>query len=328
MTTENNITLARREVEIHNSLNHKHIVKLVDVFEQQQKLYLVMEYAEMGTLFDLKKKQNLPLKTKQKIFYQVLLAVKYLHENDIIHRDIKPENIFLDKKKNVKLGDFGWSRKLVKGEVRKTFCGTYEYMAPEILENKQQSKAVDVWSVGVLLYELMEGKSPFAGKNMIKIYQKIMQQKITFSIDVDPDLINLLMRILTLKVNKRPTIEEILQSSYVKKIRKKFYKKERTDPLVRIKRVQTEEIPPQLLSNTKIKDYSEILNTTQKSYHKKLTETSKKKDLKERIMNSLKPKPELRKIFQKKRKTDMEYKEISREKESPKKIKKELSFFK
>lgn len=65
-----------------------------------------------------------------------MLAVKYLHDRDIIHRDIKPENIFLDSKFNVKLGDFGWSRKLVNGELRKTFCGTYEYMAPEILENK------------------------------------------------------------------------------------------------------------------------------------------------------------------------------------------------
>ena len=91
-------------------------------------------------------------------------------------------------------------------------------MAPEILENKTQSKGVDIWSLGILLYELMEGKSPFKGKNMIKIYQKIIKQKITFSINANSEMINLLMKIFSIKVKKRPTIEDILMSNYVQKI--------------------------------------------------------------------------------------------------------------
>lgn len=84
-----------------------------------------------------------------------------MHGKNIIHRDIKPENILIDKHYNVKLADFGWSRELVSGVNRKTFCGTYEYMAPEILKLKPQSKKVDIWSLGILLYELFEGSSPY-----------------------------------------------------------------------------------------------------------------------------------------------------------------------
>ena len=87
-------------------------------------------------------------------------AVKYLHDNNLIHRDIKPENILLDENLVPKLSDFGWSA-IIKNEKRHTFCGTFEYMAPEMFENEEYTYSVDIWSLGILLYELYHGKSPY-----------------------------------------------------------------------------------------------------------------------------------------------------------------------
>ena len=85
--------------------------------------------------------------------------MKYIHSKGIVHRDIKPENILLDKNTDVKLCDFGWSA--LQADIWKTFCGTYEYMAPEIFENFTYNYSVDIWSLGILLYELFHGHSPF-----------------------------------------------------------------------------------------------------------------------------------------------------------------------
>jgi serine/threonine protein kinase len=102
----------------------------------------------------------LPEKESFKYFIQVTAAVQFLHSIGLAHRDIKPENILLDEDRNVKLCDFGWCVDVSKGE-RMTFCGTYEYMAPEIVDEKYYDYSIDVWSLGVLLYEMIHGFSPF-----------------------------------------------------------------------------------------------------------------------------------------------------------------------
>ena len=93
-----------------------------------------------------------------------------MHDNNLLHRDIKPENILLDSSSVPKLSDFGWSA-LVKNKSRNTFCGTFEYMAPEMYENEEYTFSVDVWSIGILLYELLHKRSPFEEKNAFKIYK-------------------------------------------------------------------------------------------------------------------------------------------------------------
>lgn len=115
------------------------------------------------------------------------------------------------------------------GETRRTFCGTYEYMAPEIITGKPQTKAVDIWSLGVLLYELFEGKSPYKGKNVNKIYKKIMEQKITFSTSSNPELISLILQMLTVKVQKRPDINQLVAHPFFAKAKGKnlAFKEER-----------------------------------------------------------------------------------------------------
>ena len=96
-----------------------------------------------------------------KFFYQTCLAMDYLHTRKIMHRDLKPENLLLDENLNIKLCDFGWSVEFNENEHRKTLCGTYEYMAPEIYYGDKQTVKTDVWALGILLYELMHGRPPF-----------------------------------------------------------------------------------------------------------------------------------------------------------------------
>lgn len=132
---------------------------------------MVLEYAPNGNLFQFMKKNEMDSSLKKKIFLSVCAALQFLHKKKVLHRDIKPENILLGSKFQVKLCDFGWSI----GDVikRKTFCGTYEYMAPEILEKKQYDEKVDIWSLGILLYELFHNKSPFWASTHEGIYKKI-----------------------------------------------------------------------------------------------------------------------------------------------------------
>lgn len=150
-----------REINTHFKLIHNNIARLYDYYEDKKAYYLIMEYVDNGTLFNkIQKANGLPEEKALKYFVQVSSAIFFLHENQLIHRDIKPENCLIDKNENVKLCDFGWTVEISKGE-RITFCGTYEYMAPEIIKEIPYNHMIDVWSLGVLLYELNHSFSPF-----------------------------------------------------------------------------------------------------------------------------------------------------------------------
>ena len=99
-----------------------------------------------------------------------------MHKRNLLHRDLKPENILLNKNYTPKICDFGWSAEIKNDEARATFCGTYEYMAPEIFENEEYDTSVDIWSLGILLYEILHGSSPFVGKSIFKIYKNIVKE--------------------------------------------------------------------------------------------------------------------------------------------------------
>lgn len=121
-------------------------------------VYLLLEYAANGSLFFYIHSINgLPEMLALRFFYQTALAVQYLHDNKLIHRDIKPENILLDEHFNVKLCDFGWSCYLEDDDCRTSVCGTYEYMSPEILYAGAHTGKVDIWCLGILLYEMLHG---------------------------------------------------------------------------------------------------------------------------------------------------------------------------
>ncbi|KAL4503402.1 hypothetical protein ABPG72_001008 [Tetrahymena utriculariae] len=166
----NMVEQVTNEVKIMYSLNHPYILKLYNHFEDESNIYLVLEYAQGGQLYvQLWKQPNHQFEEKKvaKYIFQLCKALEVCHSKGIIHRDIKPENILLDKDGNVKLADFGWSNfKQRESDIRTTFCGTLDYLAPEMLQtNHQHDFGVDIWSVGVLAYELLSGASPFAPKN-------------------------------------------------------------------------------------------------------------------------------------------------------------------
>ena len=174
------------EINIQSKIYHKNIVRLLNVKENDDSLYLIMEYAKNGSLFNyIRNKRFLTEDESFRFFSQIINAIYFLHKNDFIHRDIKPENILIFDNGECKLCDFGCCVEL-NGKQRSTFCGTTEYMSPEIVNKKQYSKEIDIWSLGILLYEMIHGYSPFKPNkenfNAKEVIEKIKLDDINFNI--------------------------------------------------------------------------------------------------------------------------------------------------
>ena len=207
-----------REIEIMYILNHPHCLRLKNHFEDDQNFYLVMPLAHKGQLYKiLRKFKKFDEKTTAQILRETISALQYLHsfKPPIIHRDIKPENLLLNNGGRVLLADFGWSN-FADGDVRKTFCGTPEYIAPEMLAKKGHDTRVDIWSVGVLMFELLAGYSPFVAKNNQDLYTNIKKLKIQWPKDMPPLAKNLIGKILRLNPTERISLEEILNHQWFK----------------------------------------------------------------------------------------------------------------
>ena len=207
-----------REIKIMYILNHPHCLRLKNHFEDDQNFYLVMPLAHKGQLYRiLRKFKKFDEKTAAQILRETISALQYLHSFNppIIHRDIKPENLLLNNGGRVLLADFGWSN-FNDGDVRKTFCGTPEYIAPEMLSKKGHDTRVDIWSIGVLMFELLAGYSPFVAKSNQDLYLNIKKLKIQWPKDMPPLAKNLIGKILRLNPSDRPSLEEILNHQWFK----------------------------------------------------------------------------------------------------------------
>ena len=165
----------KKELEIQWRLRHPHIIRLFGYFYDEKNIYVVLEYAQHGNLYQrLKRDKFFPEEKSRHIIRQIVSALIYMQERNVIHRDIKPENILIMDvdRMHVKLCDFGWSTHTID-ERRTTFCGTVDYVAPELIDQEPYDDKIDIWAVGILSYELLTGSAPFTGQTENDTYSNI-----------------------------------------------------------------------------------------------------------------------------------------------------------
>ncbi|KAJ3163572.1 hypothetical protein HDU86_000153 [Geranomyces michiganensis] len=212
------VTRLKREVRIMRLLHHPNITRLYDVIETDTQIVLTMEHVQGGELFDyIVAQKRLKDRVARRLFRQIISALDYCHQSSIIHRDLKPENLLLDKNKDIKIIDFGFVKLFDRQESLQTFCGSPFYASPEMILGKQyQGPEVDVWSMGVILFALLNGHLPFTDANTTELYRKIAQGIYeTRTSYMSPDSADLIKRMLTVDASQRATIAEIRQHRWV-----------------------------------------------------------------------------------------------------------------
>eukprot|EP00826_Nyctotherus_ovalis_P024939 TRINITY_DN1924_c0_g1_i7.p1 TRINITY_DN1924_c0_g1~~TRINITY_DN1924_c0_g1_i7.p1 ORF type:complete len:720 (+),score=256.08 TRINITY_DN1924_c0_g1_i7:160-2319(+) len=207
------------EIRIMYSLDHEHIVKLCNHFEDNEYCYLVLEYVPCGNLYNKLKHVGRFLETDAAQYLrEVISAVEYLHSLNppIIHRDIKPENILLSAKESAKVCDFGWSNFFNSKLVRKTYCGTPIYLSPEMIKQKGHDQRLDIWNLGVLLFEMLTGEPPFSGKDQVELFNNILNVKINYPKDFPQLAKDLVSKLLKPRPKDRLSLQEILMHPWIK----------------------------------------------------------------------------------------------------------------
>jgi serine/threonine protein kinase len=176
-------------------LNHPFLVRMYRSYQDSINLYMVMEYIAGGEMFShLRRLGRFSVDVGRFYLAEVILAIEYIHSFDIIYRDLKPENLLLDQNGHVKITDFGFAKKVEDRTF--TLCGTPEYLAPEIIQNKGHGKAVDWWAIGILLFEMLAGYPPFVDDHPFGIYEKILEGKIAFPNHFESNTKDLIKKLL------------------------------------------------------------------------------------------------------------------------------------
>lgn len=215
----------RNELSIFARCNHENIIRLFGAFEDQHYIYMIMELANDSNLFNkLKKAKKFSEKVAYEYLKDIIQALIYLHSQHpvILHRDLKPENILIHDGR-CKLSDFGWSN--VDAEFRNTFCGTPDYLAPEMILGSGHTEKLDIWTIGILMFELLHGKPPFSPKERIedqRMMQKIIEKnilkgEIEFSDELSTEAVDCIKQLLNSQESLRPSARDILELPFFKK---------------------------------------------------------------------------------------------------------------
>ncbi|GKT16058.1 Aurora kinase A [Aduncisulcus paluster] len=214
-----------REIDIQSHLAHEHILGLYGCFEDERRIYLILEYAGGGELYKkLTDQKKFPEAECSKYIRQISHAMIHMHSKHVIHRDIKAENILLDRYGDVKIADFGWSvHEPALGKKRRaTMCGTLDYLPPEMVRRHEYDEKVDIWSVGVLLYEFLTGNTPFFDEEASGTYKRILRCKIAkFPDHVSPEALDLVQKMLKIDPTQRITFKEVLKHKFIKQYEKR-----------------------------------------------------------------------------------------------------------
>ncbi|BFF89255.1 MAP/microtubule affinity-regulating kinase 4 [Drosophila madeirensis] len=206
-----------REVRIMKLLNHPNIVRLFQVIESERSLYLVMEYASRGELFDhLVKNGRMRERDARVIFRQLVSAIQYCHSKFVVHRDLKAENLLLDQHMNIKIADFGFGNTFDPNAQLETFCGSPPYAAPELfMGRKYAGPEVDAWSLGVVLYTLVSGSLPFDGGTLKELRERVLRGKYRVPYYISMDCENLMRKFLVLNPAKRTTLNAVMSDKWI-----------------------------------------------------------------------------------------------------------------
>ncbi|XP_032423476.1 serine/threonine-protein kinase SIK1 [Xiphophorus hellerii] len=212
-----NLEKIYREVQIMKLLNHPHIIKLYQVMETKDMLYIVTEYAKNGEMFDhLTSNGRMSEDEARKKFWQILTAVDYCHRHHIVHRDLKTENLLLDANMNIKLADFGFGNFYNAGEPLSTWCGSPPYAAPEVFEGKEyEGPQLDIWSLGVVLYVLVCGSLPFDAPSLPALRQRVTEGRFRIPFFMSQDCENLIRKMLVVDPAKRISVTQIKQHRWM-----------------------------------------------------------------------------------------------------------------
>lgn len=202
-----------REIDNMKLLDHPYIAKMYEVIEQGKNVYIIMEYLENGTLHqEIVKNGPLEETKARKYLLQLLEAVKYIHDHDLIHRDIKAENILIDRNSNIRLTDFGFSNSM---SVAKTVCGSPSYVSPEMITNSDYNGKTDIWSIGILLYFMLAGFYPFVSSSITKLMHVIVNSKLVFGNSIGQTAQDLITQMLTKDQNVRISIDKIMKHQWI-----------------------------------------------------------------------------------------------------------------
>ncbi|CAD8050287.1 unnamed protein product [Paramecium sonneborni] len=206
---EGDIERVKREIQILKLLHHPQIVKLYEVIETENHIYLFMEYANGGELFDyIDRVKQVTESEACKFFHQIISGLEYMHNQKVIHRDLKPENLLLTSDRDILIADFGLSN--LQKDILKTCCGSPCYAAPEMIQGEPYNgQLTDIWSCGIILFAMICGYLPFDDINTQNLYQKIINAEYTFPKHISIDAKDLIKRILVVNPLKRYSIQQI-----------------------------------------------------------------------------------------------------------------------
>uniref|UniRef100_A0A8C5FYA6 Serine/threonine-protein kinase BRSK2-like n=1 Tax=Gouania willdenowi TaxID=441366 RepID=A0A8C5FYA6_GOUWI len=214
--SESVLMKVEREIAILKLIEHPHVLKLHDVYENKKYLYLVLEHVSGGELFDyLVKKGRLTPKEARKFFRQIISALDFCHSHSICHRDLKPENLLLDEKNNIRIADFGMASLQVGDSLLETSCGSPHYACPEVIRGeKYDGRKADAWSCGVILFALLVGALPFDDDNLRNLLEKVKLGVFHMPHFIPPDCQNLLKGMIEVDAGKRLTLEQIQKHTW------------------------------------------------------------------------------------------------------------------